>query len=227
MLAWLAEQPGSVRIISETAWAGRGGAELTEVLRHEALLNHVLVGAPASVLCPFDVGRLDGEVCAGAEMTHPWLLDEAGRRASARYGDPLELARGENWPQTDPRPPISELRFEGDLWALRRSLEHAELLARLDPERREDFVFAVNEAASNAIRHGDGTCRARMWREEDRVVSEIVTPTRIEDPLAGRLPPDPEATSGRGLWLINRLCDLVEIRSGPAGASVRMHVAVG
>ncbi len=227
VLAWLADQPGPARIISEATWPGRRDAELTEVLRHEALLNHVLADEPASLLCPFDAARLDGEVLAGAEMTHPWLIDETGRRPSERYGDPLELARGGSWPQTDPRPPVSELVFEGDLWALRRSLEQTQLLARLEPERREDYVCAVNEAASNAIRHGDGTCRARMWREEDRVVSEIVTPTQIGDPLAGRRPPDPEGLGGRGLWLINRLCDLVEIRSGPAGASVRMHVTVG
>ena len=226
VLAWLADRPGPAGVMSEATWPGRDEAELSEVLRHEALVNHALAGEPANVLCPFDAAQLDAEVIAGAEMTHPWVIDGAGRRPSERYGDPLVLARGESWPQTDPRPPVSELVFDGDLWALRHNLAGDELLARLDPERREDFVFAVNEAASNAIRHGDGTCRARMWREGDRVISEISTPSRIEDPLAGRLAPDPEATSGRGLWLINRLCDLVEIRSGPAGASVRMHVAV-
>ena len=126
----------------------------------------------------------------------------------------------------DPSPPISDLHFGGDLWALRRRLADDELLAVLDPDRRDDLVLAVNEAASNAVRHGDGTCRARIWRAGDRVVSEIATASPIDDPLAGRRRPDVEATSGRGLWLINQLCDLVELRSGPRGTSVRMHVDV-
>jgi hypothetical protein len=29
---------------------------------------------------------------------------------------------------------------------------------------------------------------------------------------------------GRGLWLINQLCDLVELRSDGSGTTLRMHV---
>jgi hypothetical protein len=32
---------------------------------------------------------------------------------------------------------------------------------------------------------------------------------------------------GRGLWLTNQLCDLVQIRSGDAGTVVRAHVLAG
>jgi anti-sigma regulatory factor (Ser/Thr protein kinase) len=226
VLDWLADHGPRARVISESVWPGRGDPEVAECLRHEALVNVALAAEPVSVLCPFDAEHLDAEVVAGAHMTHPQVLDERGVRVSERYGDPLDLARGETWPQVDPSPPISDLHFEGDLWALRRSLAGDELLAVLAPGRREDLVFAVNEAVSNAVRHGDGTCRARVWRDGDRIVSEIETTTPIEDPLAGRRRPDVTATSGRGLWLINQLCDLVELRSGPRGASVRMHVDV-
>src|SRR5581483_5509659 len=100
------------------------------------------------------------------------------------------------------------------------------LVAALDPERRADLVFAVNEAASNAVRHGDGSARARVWRDDGDVVGEISTTTTIDDPLAGRRTPDPADGGGRGLRLINQVCDLVEVRSGAEGASVRMHVGV-
>ena len=33
----------------------------------------------------------------------------------------------------------------------------------------------------------------------------------------------PEAV---GVWMANQLCDLVQVRSGPAGTVVRLHVAV-
>jgi anti-sigma regulatory factor (Ser/Thr protein kinase) len=226
VLQWLADRPDRSRILSESIWPGRDEVEMAECLRHEALVNHALGSEPVSLLCPFDAAHLDGEILAGAEMTHPRVIDETGLRPSVLFGDPLVLARGENWPQREPVAPVCELSFDGDLWALRRRLEQVELLAELPPQRREDLVLAVNEAASNAVRHGDGTCRARIWRDGGRIVCEISTTTSIDDPLAGRRRPDPDAISGRGLWLINQLCDLVELRNGPAGANVRMHVAL-
>jgi hypothetical protein len=226
LLDWLHDHAGPARVVSEPLWPGRASAEVAECLRHEALLNHVLADEAVSVLCAYDAVHLDGEVLAGAELTHPRVIDEAGPRASEGFGDPLEVARGERWPQPEPRPPVAELPFDGDLGALRQSLSSEDAVGRLAPARRDDLVFAVNEAASNALRHGDGTCRTRVWSDGDRVVSEVHTPTLIEDPLAGRRRPDPLATGGRGLWLINQVCDLVELRSGPDGASLRMHVAV-
>jgi hypothetical protein len=35
--------------------------------------------------------------------------------------------------------------------------------------------------------------------------------------------PTPRAESGRGVWITNQLCDLVQIRSGPSGTVVRVH----
>jgi hypothetical protein len=32
---------------------------------------------------------------------------------------------------------------------------------------------------------------------------------------------------GRGLWMVNQLCDLVQLRTLPAGAVVRLHLYVG
>ncbi len=50
------------------------------------------------------------------------------------------------------------------------------------------------------------------------------TQDTIADPLAGRQRPAPDAPGGHGLWLVNQICDLVELRSGPAGTSIRMHM---
>jgi hypothetical protein len=40
----------------------------------------------------------------------------------------------------------------------------------------------------------------------------------------GRRRPDHGAETGRGLWLINQVCDLVELRTGACGTTVRMHL---
>ena len=37
---------------------------------------------------------------------------------------------------------------------------------------------------------------------------------------------DRRQVAGRGLWLVHELCDLVQLRSSPAGTVVRMHMQV-
>jgi hypothetical protein len=46
----------------------------------------------------------------------------------------------------------------------------------------------------------------------------------IRDPLAGRVAPRENKATGRGLWLVNQLCDLVQLRSSPAGTTLRLHI---
>jgi hypothetical protein len=41
--------------------------------------------------------------------------------------------------------------------------------------------------------------------------------------LVGRVRPGTDACSGRGVWLVNQLCDLVQIRSAPGGSVVRVR----
>jgi hypothetical protein len=46
----------------------------------------------------------------------------------------------------------------------------------------------------------------------------------IDDPLAGRERPAGLHDGGRGLWMVNHLCDLVQVRSSPAGTVVRLRL---
>jgi anti-sigma regulatory factor (Ser/Thr protein kinase) len=66
-----------------------------------------------------------------------------------------------------------------------------------------------------------------VWRDAGELVCEISDGgARIADPLAGRRRPDPRSPHGRGLWMINQVCDLVELRSGPGGTTVRLHMTL-
>jgi anti-sigma regulatory factor (Ser/Thr protein kinase) len=221
---WLDAHDGRAWVISEPMWPGRSYAETAECLRHEALLNHALAGSAARILCPYDADHLETAVLEGAESTHPQVRDAAGRRPSERYEDPLRGSLNERWPLGDPTEPTSEHIFAGDLRSLRRAVDADPFLEGLTRERREDVVFAVNEAASNAVRHGDGHCTTRLWRDGRSVISEVSFDSSLPDVLAGRRRPAPDAPSGRGLWLINQVCDLVEMRTGGAGTTLRMHV---
>ena len=68
---------------------------------------------------------------------------------------------------------------------------------------------------------------ARAWRGNGELVCEVEDGGRIEDPLAGRRKPEPEQTSGRGLWIANQVADLLEIRSRQTGTRARVHMRVG
>jgi hypothetical protein len=224
---WIDEHDGRARVISEPVWPGRSYAEVVESLRHEALLNLVLKSRPTTILCPYDVENLDPEAVRGAELTHPQVIYGDGAPApSPHYGDPEELLRGAPWPLEAPPGSASEHPFDGDLGALRRSVEQDPAVRDLSSERRFDLVFAINEAVTNAAVHSDGRCRTRIWSDNGAVVSEVNSPASLPDSLAGRRRPPLDATAGRGLWLINQVCDLVELRSGQGGTTLRMHVRV-
>jgi len=221
---WVASHDGHARVVTEVVWPGRSHAEAIEAMRHEALVNHALAGSGATILSPFDAEHLDADILSGIEMTHPTVVEDGRRRAGASYTDPLSTAIGELWPLDDPTTPVSEHPLNGSLLELRRAIAEDPALDSLSDERRADLVFAINEATSNAVRHGDGTCMTRIWHDGDAVVTEVSTPSAIEDVLVGRRRPAADALEGRGLWLINQVCDLVELRSGASGMTLRMHV---
>jgi len=89
--------------------------------------------------------------------------------------------------------------------------------------RLPDLVLAINEAATNALIHGGGGCELRIWQDTHQVICEVTDHGLFDEPLAGRRRPGPEVSSGRGVWLMNQLCDLVELRSTETGTAVRLH----
>jgi anti-sigma regulatory factor (Ser/Thr protein kinase) len=111
------------------------------------------------------------------------------------------------------------------LGMLRRVLSAWAGEQRLEPAPTEELVLAVNELATNSIRYGGGQGKLLLWRERDALVCEIQDDGHIEDPLIGLSPPAPNQHTGRGLWLVHQLCDLVQIHSSPAGTAVRVHKA--
>jgi anti-sigma regulatory factor (Ser/Thr protein kinase) len=95
----------------------------------------------------------------------------------------------------------------------------------LDGDRCFDLVLAANEIASNSLEHGAGSVQLLLWRTPSAVVCEIRDEGVFEDPLAGRRAPTIASPRGRGLWIANQLCDLVQIRSSAAGTAVRIQLA--
>jgi anti-sigma regulatory factor (Ser/Thr protein kinase) len=125
-----------------------------------------------------------------------------------------------------PREPAAQSFELASLAELRGLVAGHAAAAGLDPDRTADLVLAVDEVATNSLRHGGGRGTLRIWRDEGALVCEVRDAGRIEDPLVGRERPALDRDGGRGLWMVNQLCDLVQLRSFPGGAVVRLHVYV-
>jgi len=222
---WVDEQGGRrARFVGEPIWPGRRPCEALEATRHESLINLAFADADVHIVCPYDVGRLDADVLADAERTHPTLVDACGRRPSPRYTEPEALCPAVALPAPPTDAHVGSLAITRDL-ARVRGFVREQAAGVLAPARLEALLLAVNEAATNALVHGDdGVLRA--WRQDGDLVCEVADRGRLADPLAGRRTPRRGALGGRGVWMINQLCDFVELHCGPAGTTLRMHVAL-
>jgi anti-sigma regulatory factor (Ser/Thr protein kinase) len=110
-----------------------------------------------------------------------------------------------------------------DLAKVRDQVARAAKRAGMGRREVADLVTAASELAANSVMHGGGSGTLRLWRENGTLLAEVKDGGRIEEPLVGRLRPGIAQEGGRGLWLANQLCDLVQIRSGEGGTVVRLH----
>ena len=111
---------------------------------------------------------------------------------------------------------------------MRRLRELVASVARrvgLGKERGEDFELAVNEAISNVIKHGGGSGQLELIKDDDRAliaqISDWGPGMALRAPIA--LPPVAQH-HGRGLYLMQQLCDRVEYRTGPDGTMVHLEM---
>jgi anti-sigma regulatory factor (Ser/Thr protein kinase) len=215
-----------LRGIGEPIWAGRSAAELVECQRHEALLNLAFAGADDfTLLCPYDVDALDPAVVHKAHESHPMLVEAGTTVPSALYADEATIAAPFAAPLPDPPADAHATAFDArTLRAARAVVAARAAAAGLSHERVGDLILAVNEVTTNSVRHGGGHGVLRIWVDDDTVICEIGDAGAITEPLAGRRKPSNGRVGGHGLWLVNQLCDLVQIRAFAGGGVVRLHM---
>lgn len=212
--------------IDEPAWADRTPSELEECVHHESLLNLAFASGPGlELLCPYDLTTLDPEVIEHARRTHP-AISEGGREVESPAYLPPGLAPGPFDGALAPPPDdAATLVIDGsDLSRVRGFVRARACGAGLDGERTHDLTLAVHELAANSVRHGGGEGALCTWCEDGTLLCEVRDSGRISAPLTGRILPDVTALSGRGLWVVNHLCDLVQIRSQGDGTVVRVRM---
>jgi anti-sigma regulatory factor (Ser/Thr protein kinase) len=221
--AFAAEHAGRpFRIIGEPIWAGRSGAEYPACLQHESLINLAFTGREGSVLCPYDAASLDPGWMVDAERSHPALVRAGLTWPSYRYVEPADLIPHIT-ALPDPPPGAAELVFCAGLKVVREFVREQALRMALPAERLDDVLVAVNEVATNAVLHTAGAGTLRMWTDSTHLICEVRDHGHLTDLLAGRLPVPLDSPHGRGLLLVNHLCDLVRIDTEAGRTTTRMY----
>jgi anti-sigma regulatory factor (Ser/Thr protein kinase) len=211
------------RGIGEPIWPGRTAAELVECQRHEVLLNLAFPdGPPWRLMCPYNTSTLDSWVIKEAARSHPVIGSDGTRMPSGDYEPDL----GRLTPQLPPHPvPALEIAFtKANIRDVREAVALHAATTGLTVDQTGEFVLVVHELAVNSVHHGGGKGVLRIWQESGRVVCELTDEGVIADPLIGRSAPEPGARQGRGLWLANEICDLVQLRSSTEGTVIRVHM---
>ncbi|MEV1289384.1 ATP-binding protein [Micromonospora sp. NPDC049679] len=121
---------------------------------------------------------------------------------------------------------LEEQFEERDLVALRQAVAaHADRTG-LPTSRVGELMLIAFELATNAVRHGGGRGRLRLW------VADGLLHCQVSDHGPGISPaqhiprtrPEPGAVGGRGLWLVSQFSDNFAVHSDHEGASVTATV---
>ena len=113
--------------------------------------------------------------------------------------------------------PALDQAFDGDsLYALRAAVAAHGSQAGLSEGRTRDLVLAVHELAANAVRHGAGQGRLRLWAADDAVRCEV-TDEGAPDEAEAADAAGWDAEPGHGLWLVRQIADSASVQSGVSG----------
>jgi anti-anti-sigma factor len=132
-------------------------------------------------------------------------------------------------------PPLLEQAFDVDsLYALRSAVAAHASQAGLPQGRVGDLVVAVHELAANAVRHGAGHGRLRVWKDGQALHCLVAddglphsagadggTENQSQDAALWR------TDSGHGLWLVRQLADQLGLSSGPHGTTATVTFTFG
>jgi len=222
---FLDENPGRrVRYIGESSWPGRSGPELCEATRHEALMNLAFATAEITIVCPYDVRGLAASVVGGARRTHPVIVRHGRAQPAAGYAGCGVVPAECEHPLPAPPMDAEVMEYETSLRPVRDLVSRHGAALGVDAERITNLVIAAGEITANTLRHTAAGGTFWIWHTAEEIICQAQDQGWIADPLAGRRRRHPE-DSGHGLWVVNQVCDLTEIRtSQAAGTVIRLHM---
>ena len=118
---------------------------------------------------------------------------------------------------------------EHNLHGLRQTVT-AHAATVLTDDRIDDMALIAIELASNAIRHGGGRGRLRLWTTEDAIYCQVTDdgPGFPDSKYPAARRPEASASGGRGLWLVLHFSDAITVDNDvDGGATVTAMIATG
>ncbi|WP_046468859.1 sensor histidine kinase [Allosalinactinospora lopnorensis] len=219
-----------IRLVAESVWwDGSTPLELVEWYRYESLVNVAFARSGARGICTYNSATAPPEVIDQARQTHPELFDGRDLVKSDEYMAPgtfSALCDREPLPPP-PRSAVSMRVTATDLQAVRGfAAEHARRHG-LPPDLLHSLLVSVTEVATNAIRHGLPPIELRMWSDSGDLVCEVTNSGHWHpDGIMSYTPPESASDSGFGLWGVRMLCDIVQVRAGASGTTVRLRIRI-
>jgi serine/threonine-protein kinase RsbW len=123
--------------------------------------------------------------------------------------------------------PLLEFEFDQtSLAMLRREISLCSAACGLADLQLANFVLAVNEITTNAVRHAGGHGRLMLWRDDADVWCRITDegPGIPRHALDDTLRPKPGLVRSCGLWLVRHICSAMEIQTDrQSGTSVLLR----
>jgi anti-sigma regulatory factor (Ser/Thr protein kinase) len=116
-----------------------------------------------------------------------------------------------------------QLAFDsGSLHTVRAAVRAQAARAGMPEDQAIDVVLVVHELAANAVRHGAGTGRLRMWSQPGEFWCEVEDAGQAAHADKGRaVKTDPwPYLDGHGLWVVRKVADRLAVNSGPGGTRV-------
>ncbi|MEU4626693.1 ATP-binding protein [Actinoplanes sp. NPDC023801] len=111
-----------------------------------------------------------------------------------------------------------------DLRRVRAFVTERALALGLPAGRVEVLTLAVSELTTNTLQHTSGGGHIRIWAQDGNLICDVVD-EGASRPF-GRAMPSAEAIRGRGLAIVERVCDSVHTSAVPGGTLVRICLSL-
>lgn len=118
----------------------------------------------------------------------------------------------------------------GSLYALRAAVAAHAVAAGLGRLQVYDVTAVAHELAANAVVHGAGHGRLRLWADDKFLHCQVTDEGRDAGARATAEPGGASAwpaEHGHGLWLAGQIADDVSMGHGPAGTTVTVRFLLG
>jgi len=107
---------------------------------------------------------------------------------------------------------VLEQTFDGDsLYALRAAVAAHASEAGLPRQRVYDVVAAAHELAANAVRHGAGHGRLRLWADGQALHCQVSDDGPAHQDPARHAAATWQSEHAHGLWIIDQVADQVSL----------------